>query len=230
MRAARPITLSLTCALLGACGAAEHPPRKTPTPSPSTTTKTSPPRDTLAIGSSFKTYASPRFHFSLPLPDRSSFRIEDDTDRWFVATHQPTASTMLIRTWREYGIMDRASCEHQARLYRVLPEQDQGVRIDERRIDVPPEHDTMVRVYVRERKETPHFEGTVLAFGGWAHRCFAFVFATGDDNEATVAERLSNIVHGSLEHMTFRDDLAPRRAPPDLKTPVRLEPPRGPGQ
>mgnify|MGYP000744704942 CR=1 FL=1 len=226
------IALASACVFIGACGAPPDHPR-TAASSPPSPTKTSSARavdDPLAMGSSFKTYTSTRFHFTLPLPDSASFRVEDKTDRWFVATHEPTTSTMLVRVWREYGMMNRTSCEEQARLYRVLPEVDRGVRIDERRIDVPAEHDTVVHVHVQERKGAPHFEGTVLAFGGLAHRCFAFVFVTTDDSEATVAERLSNIVHGSLERMTFQDDLAPQRKPLDLKSPVRLDMPSGAGR
>jgi hypothetical protein len=97
------------------------------------------------------------------------------------------------------------------------------VLLEERRVDVPPEHDTIVDVHMREQKQAPRFEGTVLAFGGWAHRCFAFVFVTGDDDKTKVAARLSTIVHGTLERMKFDSDLVPKRAPPDLKTPLRLE-------
>lgn len=217
------IVLFLASTLMGACRTTAHPPRPPASAPKPATIDPSPPRDTLAIGSSFKTYTSTRFHFTLPLPDRVSFRIEDTTDRWFVATHEPTASTMLVRSWREYEIMNRTSCEERARLYRTLPAREGGVRIDERRVDVPPEHDTMLDVRVRERNQTPRFEGTVLAFGGWAHRCFAFVFVTGDDHEETVAARLSNIVHGSLERMKFHDDLVPQRTPPDLKTPLHFD-------
>jgi len=63
----------------------------------------------------------------------------------------------------------------------------------------------------------------VLAFGGWAHQCFAFVFVTRDDDETTVAARLSTIVHGTLGHMKFDSNLVPKRTPPDLKTPLHLE-------
>lgn len=193
-------------------------------PRPTSSFTATPRFDALSAGgSSFQTYTSTRFNFSLPLPDGASFRIEDKTDRWFVGTHTPTASTLLVRAWREYEIMNRTSCEERARLHRTLPERDRRVLLEERRVDVPPEHDTIVDVRVRELDQTPRFEGTVLAFGGWARRCFAFVFVTRDDDETTVAARLSTIVHGTLERMKFDSDLVPKRAPPDLKTPLRLE-------
>lgn len=124
--------------------------------------------------------------------------------------------------------MNRTSCEERARLHRTLPEREGRAVVEERRIDVPPGHDTIVDVRVREHPQTPKFEGTVLAFGGWAHGCFAFVFATRDDDETTVAARLSTVVHGTLEQMTFGNDLEPKRVPPDLRNPLRLDVRDGP--
>jgi hypothetical protein len=218
----------MVCASLAACEAAKAPPRPVQTQPPSTPSADTPRSDAIAKGSSFQTYRSTRFDFSLPLPDGASFRIDDKTDRWFVATHSFTTSTLLVRAWREYEIMNRSSCEERARLHRTLPERERGVPIEERRIDVPPEHDTIVNARVLERAEAPRFEGTVLAFGGWAHRCFAFVFVTRDDDETTVAARLSTVVHGSLERMKFESDLVPKRIPPDVDSPLRLDTRTGP--
>lgn len=224
-RAARALALVASSLMLLACPSSVPKPAEVRSaPRPIASAAAAPRPDALADGgSSFHTYTSTRFDFSLPLPDGAFFRIEDKTDRWFVATHVPTASTLLVRAWREYEIMNRASCEERARLHRTLPERDKRVLLDERRVDVPPQHDTIVDVRVRELQQAPRFEGTVLAFGGWAHRCFAFVFVTRDDDEKTVAARLSTMVHGSLERMKFDSDLVPKRAPPDLKTPLRLE-------
>jgi len=217
--------VTVVCAFMtAACGVAKAPQRPVQTHLHSRTSSASTPHaEVIGEGSSFQTYASARFHFLLPLADGASFHVDDQTDRWFVATHSATTSTLLVRAWREYEIMNRDSCEARARLYRALPERDRGVRIEQRRIDVPPEHDTIVDVRVVEHEKAPRFEGTVLAFGGWAHGCFAFVFVTRGDDETTVAARLSTIVHGSLERMKFDSDLVPKRTPPDLKTPLRLE-------
>lgn len=189
-------------------------------------TAAKPPRfEPFGDGTSFQTITSTRFDFSIPLPDGASFRIDDRTDRWLVATHSETSSTLLVRAWREYELMNRRTCEQQARLYRTLPERVGDVVVEEKRIDAPPDHDTIVDVRIRERAEAPRVEGTVLAFGGWAHRCFAFVFVTRHDDKAAVAARLSTIVHGTLLRMKFQSDLVPRRTPPDLETPLRLETP-----
>lgn len=214
--------------VLGACQTPSTPYQVVPTsPSTNNTPLETKRIDALAEGASFKTVHSDRFGFSLDLPDAASFEIKDQKDPWFVAIHPQTGSTVLVRSWREYELMNRVSCEQRARLYRDLPGRELGTVIEDRRIDVPPEHDTMVEVRVHEKSESPRFIGSALAFGGWAHRCFAFVFATTDDDETIVAARLSTIVHGTLERMKFGNALTPKRTPPDLKTPVHLDP-RGP--
>jgi len=213
---------------LGACQTTTPPPPIVPTTSATKSGQSEAKRiDALAEGTSFKTVRSARFDFSLALPDIESFQINDQTTSWFVAQHQPTGSSVLVRSWREYELMNRVSCEERARLHRNLPERDKGTVIEDRRIDVPPEHDTMVEVRLREKSESPTFVGTVLAFGGWARHCFAFVFVTTGDDKKVVAARLSTMVTGTLEHLKFDSDLVPKRAPPDLKTPLRLDP-RGP--
>jgi len=223
----RLVALGIACVFLAACeaGKTRRPHVHVAPPAATSSTKTQ-SIDAISKGLSFQSYTSTRFDFTLALPDGASFRVDDKTDRWFVATHSSTASTLLVRTWREYEIMNRASCEERARLHRTLPERDRGMRIEERRVDVPPEHDTIVDVRVREVAGSPRFEGTVIGFGGWARRCFAFVFVTKDDDETTVTGRLSTIVQGTLERMKFDSDLVPKRTPPDLKTPLRL----GPGE
>lgn len=210
---------------LSACQATTAPQQVVPT---SASTNSSPIEtrrvDPLAEGTSFKTIHSDRFGFSLELPDAGSFEIKDQKEPWFTAFHPLTGSTVLVRSWREYEMMNRVSCEQRARLYRDLPTREHGTVIEDRRVDVPPDHDTMVEVRVREKPESPRFIGSMLAFGGWSRHCFAFVFATTDDDETIVAARLSTIVHATLERMKFDNGLTPKRTPPDLKTPLRLDP------
>ncbi len=217
----RLVLLGIVCVFLAACDAQTTQSRPVQ-PQPLASTK-APRIDAIANGLSFQAYTSTRFDFMLPLPDGASFHIDDKTDRWFVATHSVTSSMLLVRAWREYENMNRASCEERARLFRTFPERERGVLVEERRVHVPPEHDTMVDVRVHELPGSPRFEGTVLAFGGWARKCFAFVFITRDDDETTVTTRLSTIVQGSLERMKFDSDLVPKRTPPDLKTPLHLD-------
>lgn len=171
--------------------------------------------DDLGAGASFQTVSSARFELSFPLPDARHFQIDDQSERWFVATHLPTSSILLVRAWREYELMDRRSCEERARLFRNLPVREGGVVIEDRRIDVPPEYDTMVEV--RARVGTSRAQGSVLAFGARARKCFAFVFLTSGEHEDVVTARLSTITNGSLARMRFDDALVPKRKPLDLK-------------
>lgn len=211
--------------VLGACQTTSAPPRVISTPPPRINAPVETKRiDALAEGASFKTVTSDRFGFSIELPDAGKFEIKDHKESWFSAAHTPTGSSLLMRTWREYETMNRVSCEQRARLYRDLPLREGGTVIDDRRIDVPHEHDTMVEVRVREKSASPRFTGSVLAFGGWVRHCFAFVFVTTDDDETIVAARLSTIVHGTLERTKFANELAPKRMPPDVKAPLRLDP------
>jgi hypothetical protein len=213
---------------LGACQTTTPAPHAV---APVTQKRAKPPEskrnDALAGGTAFKTFSSARFNLSLALPDNQAFKIEDQKTSWFVAEHTPTGSSVLVRSWREYELMNRVSCEERARLHKDLPGRERGTVIDDRRIDIPSQHDTMVEVRLREQTESPRYVGTVLAFGGWARHCFAFVFATTNDDKKIVIARLSTIVHGTLEHMKFDDPLVPQRAPPDLETPLHLDP-RGP--
>jgi len=52
----------------------------------------------------------------------------------------------------------------------------------------------------------------VVAVGGWAHRCFAYVYrtsATGPRAEAVIGARLAAMVDGSLAQLSYRSDLSP---------------------
>jgi hypothetical protein len=59
----------------------------------------------------------------------------------------------------------------------------------------------------------------VLAFGGWARRCFAYVYTTsaaGPHGAQIVADRLALMRDESLGRLAVRSDLEPppRQAPP----------------
>jgi hypothetical protein len=62
--------------------------------------------------------------------------------------------------------------------------------------------------------------GFAMAFGGWAHRCFAYVVTTkvsGKDAERLVAVRLATMVELSLQNVTVEretDPAIPREPPP----------------
>lgn len=168
-----------------------------------------------AASKSFEVKRSVRFDLAIPLPDGAHFEVDDRAERWFVATHPKTSSTLLVRTWREDDIGGRTRCEARARSWRALPEREGTRLIEARRIAVPPEHDTVAEVRIRPRTKTNPTEGIVLAFGGWAKKCFAYVFTTQDGDDRIVAARLATIVDGSLARLREESHLVVPRVPVD---------------
>jgi hypothetical protein len=162
------------------------------------------------------TFRSKRFDLELPLPDGHAWRIDDHTTGWLVATHAPTASTLLVRTWREDANMNRARCEERARSWRALPDREGTDLIEQFDLALPPDHDTHAEVRAgRGGARADTITGAVLAFGGFARKCFAYVYATsasGPGAEAAVGDRLAVMAHGSLEKLTFTSELAPARS------------------
>lgn len=235
MSRALALLLRLGAALaLAGCGAAEPPPKEPPkTAPPKTSIETTPPD--LATGS-WGEYRSERFDLRLPLPDATMWRVEDERSPWLEATHDGAAAKLLVRAWREAGIVDRARCEAQARLWRDLPELERAEIVDLRRINVPPGFDTVAHVGIvapRGRRGAEPLAnrggggdggepitGFVMAFGGWAHRCFAYVLTTtasGKGAERLIAVRLASMVELSLLNVKVEREVAPdvpREPPP----------------
>ncbi|MDC3952990.1 hypothetical protein KEG38_04000 [Polyangium jinanense] len=205
---------ALALALLCGCGSAPSPQTNPPRPLPSAgSAAPKPAPDAIAAASSFTTFTSARFDLSLPLPDGSAFRVDDRTERWLVARHEATSSVLLVRTWREDEVGSRARCEARARTWRDLPSRDGRRLVSASHIAVPPDHDTLVEVLLGPHSTNGEpTDGFVLAFGGWAKKCFAYVFATRDANERVVMERLAVMVDGSLRRMRFQSELAPARS------------------
>lgn len=146
--------------------------------------------------------------------------MEDSGSPWIEATHDAAESKLLVRTWREPGTVSRARCEAQARLWRDVPERERAEIVERRRIDVPPGFDTVVEVGIldpgRRAKGKPAGEaainGFAMAFGGWAHKCFVYVFTTsalGKGAEQRVADRLATMVELSLLNVKLEREVAP---------------------
>ncbi|MRG93888.1 hypothetical protein [Polyangium spumosum] len=208
--------LALTLALLAACGGAPDQPPTNPPPRPlpsgSTSAAAAPP-DAIAAASSFTTFTSARFDLALPLPEGASFRVDDRTERWLVARHDATSSVLLVRAWREDETMNHARCEARARTWRDLPTRDGRRLVSASRLGVPADHDTLVEILLGSAAPSAGpAEGFVLAFGGWAKRCFVYVFSTRDTSERVVMERLAVMASGSLARIRVQSDLAPRRS------------------
>jgi hypothetical protein len=108
--------------------------------------------------------------------------------------------------------MNRARCEERARLSRRLPEVDDTEVLERRRIDVPEGFDTEVRVAVSPEGPGKPIEAAAIAFGGWAHKCFAFAYTThasGPGAEEVIGRRLAAVVQMTLGRLTVESDLTP---------------------
>lgn len=153
----------------------------------------------------------------VPLPDGRNWRIDDHSSRWLEATHQPTGSTLLVRTWDEIGLIDRHKCEARARQWRALPPGG-GAAMEERAIPTLPDYDTHVEVHIDASRPGEPIAAYALAFGGWARGCFAWIYTTtarGGAAEAALGDRLAAMVDGSLARTRRRaSPLSPTLGPP----------------
>lgn len=170
-------------------------------------------------------FVSARFGLKLPLPDGKSWRIDDHGGHWLIAAHAGAASELVVRTWREEAVMNRARCEERARFWRKIPERESADIVEKHSVDVPPGFDTVVEVGViapapqsKKAGAGEALRGFALAFGGKGRRCFAWIYTTsagGPGAEAVLGERLATMVQGSLGATTTVNELDPQidRAP-----------------
>lgn len=219
---ARPHTFLVALTIVGAtsCSSTPAPSKPKPQAPPSLANESRPeeaPSDPIASASasSFEAFRSARFNLSIPLPDASRFRLDDQSERWLVATHAPTDTVLRLRTWREDDVGARARCEARARSWRAIPEREGSRLLEARKLDVPRDHDTLAEARIRPKSKTNPAEGFVLAFGGWAHRCFAYVLITHASDEKLIASRLATMVSGSLARIREESELVAPRIQPE---------------
>ena len=125
----------------------------------------------------------------------------------------------MVRLWRDENRMTRDKCEARARSWRTLPRREDSNILEEKRIDVPPGFDTVAVVGLVPDEHNGDLFGFVMAFGGYSHKCFTYVYvtnATGPNADVKVGDRLAKIVESSLSRIRFDSDLEPAldRAPP----------------
>jgi hypothetical protein len=212
-RFSKILVLAGAVASIAGCGATSEP---APTQRPKSrqpAAEVGPPDLTTGV---WGEYRSARFDLRLPLPDGASWRVEDSRSPWLEARHAAANTNLLVRTWPEVGTANRQACEARARLWRDLPGRERADIVDRRRIDVPPGFDTIVEVGVTPETKGARgdlaIEGFAMAFGGWAHRCFAFVLTTkasGKDAERLVAVRLATMVELSLLNVSVEREIDP---------------------
>lgn len=197
--------LLLLLLLAGCAGEAPAGPTRPAAPLPAT-------RPAEFSDEAWGSYRSRRFGLVLPLPEAAAWQIDDRGSQWLVATHAATVSELAVRMWQEDEIVNRDRCEARARGWRQLPPADDIEIVRRDRLPFPPEYDTAVSVGVVAPKPGAPLTGVALAFGGWAHGCFAFVYRTtaaGPGAEMAIAARLAAMVDGTLAKTERQSDLAP---------------------
>lgn len=195
--------LGLTLAL--GCG-----PAAVGTPLPAAPVSPAPAAADLREGP-FVGVRSERFGLAFALPDGRAWEVDDRKDRWLTARHARSASTLLVRTWREDENATRERCEAKARSWRDLPRREKADVFARRRLDVPRGYDTRLDLGVVPARAGAPVAGFAMAFGGWAKRCFALVYITsaaGPEAERLLADRLEAITE-TLESVTLQSGLTP---------------------
>lgn len=201
------ISWSLLVSASVACG----PPRAVPTPAPSATAAPTSAAPLAPPDLSGGVFVSKRFDARLALPGKEKWRIDDTRTPWLTASQEATRSNVLLRTWFDENRMTRDRCEERARALRPIPTRDGATMLEQRRLDVPPGFDTVADVFVQNDPGSDKIYGFVLAFGGNARRCFAYVYVTsesGAGGEARIADRLAQMVERSLATLVFESSLA----------------------
>jgi hypothetical protein len=139
-------------------------------------------------------FHSVRFRLTVPLPDGKAWRIDDHSQPELHAVHDPTRSRLVIYTWNERELMNRARCEDRARDHGLVPgDPKRPLETVEDTSTVGPEaFDTRIWVAVRPggNAEAPVL-GHVFAFGAFIRRCL-FVHFESEVPSAKDEEVLSS--------------------------------------
>jgi hypothetical protein len=172
---------------VAACGGTEaRPPARRPPEVRDTETPDLPDRNWGEV-------VSERFFVTLPLPDFAAFRVDDRSDRWLTATHLPSKSVLLLRSWREGSVVRQGDCEAQARRWRRdLFGESSAVVAERRPFPAPPDYATEVGFVVKKKGDA--LVGVAVMAGASVRRCLAVAYATRADGpraETDVAERLA---------------------------------------
>jgi hypothetical protein len=160
--------------------------------------------------------ASQRFLLAVPVPEATAWTADDRSERWLVAVHRASQSTLLLRSWREGAVVDHRACESAARLGRPdLFGHDESQLVDRRTVAAPDRFDTEVGFMVR--RDNGALQAIAAAVGANVRQCIALVFVTrveGADAERVAADRLLFATTRILSHVetkTIEDRVRPRR-------------------
>jgi hypothetical protein len=121
-------------------------------------------------------YVSSRFGVSLPLPDGKTWRIDDHGKNFLFATHEPSHSSITLRTWTDDELQSRQRCEVEARLEHIFPDTELETVADDH-VEEPASYDTRLWIAI-EPHAAAGLTGHVIAVGGFVRRCLFFHFET----------------------------------------------------
>jgi hypothetical protein len=160
-----------------------------------------------------------RQHFvSVPLPDRSAWRV-NESPLWLAAAHQESKSMLWVRAWRPGSVMSHALCEADARTQRPdLFGSDESALVDRRPRAAPAGFDSEVAFSVR--KADTALGGIAVLVGARVRECLVIVYATkadGDSAPEAISHRLAFMAERVFPGVVFRkveDRVVPSRAEP----------------
>jgi len=163
-------------------------------------------------------FHSKRFLLSVSLPDGRAWKIDDRSQPWLVAAHEPTSSKLVVLGTQEDELMNRHRCETRAReLGWVGP----ALTTVEEQVTVGPEaYDSRVWVAI-EAARGGGLSGHVYLFGAFLRKCLLVHLTTtvaSAGEEAVLSDRLAvasaRMIRGlRIDPPRVTDDATVPRAP-----------------
>jgi hypothetical protein len=154
-------------------------------------------------GEQWDVVQSLRFSLVVPLPERSSWSVDDQSGRWLVAAHPPTQSQLKLRTWAAPRLVRPDECAAQVRLWTGETPDQTGTLIEQRELAVPAGFRTALSVGLKTGA-AGQVEGHAVAFGAAVGRCFGAIYTTSAAGEGAVdviGRRLAVVVEGILARL-----------------------------
>lgn len=142
----------------------------------------------------------PRFELSFALPDAAAWTL-DDRGPFFVASHEPSASKLLVRVAAGTALVTQSTCEAQAsRLAADWPKLAPATLVDDRRVRLDGRVDARLRVAAGPDAAHPGaVSGAVVVVAADVRKCWVLAYATvasGEGADALVADRLVSASEG----------------------------------
>lgn len=152
------------------------------------------------------------FSLSLPLPQGSTWRIDDRSKPWLVAIHNGSKSMVQARVWRENAYMNAGTCE--ARALREWPALDRMLAsvdaVDQRTLAGTPAQDFDSQLLVGLAPGTDgDIAGVASLFGASGRTCVAAVFVTEERQSAEQLAHRLELGSRMLEGLVLRSTLRP---------------------